>query len=516
MAANPEEAYRALVEHRRGKGRVQVEAIRLYGKSRRDRISPAKRPFLEGKRLLIGHQNGEMTLRDAVTGKVQLSFKGHTDRVICASFSPDGSKLVSACLKQAPIIWDLKDGRELNKLSGHAEQVMSLAFSSDGVRILSLGGDKTLKVWDDRTGKDVASRHDEALSCLKAVYSPDGRNICALCTDHIKIWDGSLARELRTIQGPKSDSPAPLMFLSFSPDGKRLAAGGMMHHGVVWEWPGENLVANFKDHVDSAITSWGLLTTTLWVGFSADSQALVSVSLADPVVRIRDVSGVHRISLPSVNADSSSASTLHAAVWRPIAINPKRPELAIAEQQNIVFWSIETLDLPPRELSEKQGHQYLHAAAFRDGKNLIVGASFGSAGAGGCSIGVLNRTTGRVLDHILSSPNGSPLSALAVSPDDCQIAYAEVSLEGLRINDVPAGKGSVVYVEKIHEKKLMHKLQIHEGSVLSIAFSPDGTSLVTGGEDASLLPVSTRDGRSRCNHSSWGREQRLAEMAVRR
>jgi hypothetical protein len=47
LSADPEEAYQALVEHRRQRARVKVDAITIEGRKHRARITDAKRPFLD-------------------------------------------------------------------------------------------------------------------------------------------------------------------------------------------------------------------------------------------------------------------------------------------------------------------------------------------------------------------------------------------------------------------------------------------------------------------------------------
>jgi hypothetical protein len=47
VAANPEEAHRALVEHRRERARVDAQTIKIVGTKHRAEISPAKKPMLD-------------------------------------------------------------------------------------------------------------------------------------------------------------------------------------------------------------------------------------------------------------------------------------------------------------------------------------------------------------------------------------------------------------------------------------------------------------------------------------
>src|SRR5262249_15512462 len=72
---------------------------------------------------------------------------GHNDSVWTASFSPNGSRIVTASLDKTARIWD-PSGSEIAVLRGHEDYVMSVAFSPDGSRILTGSVDNTARVWD--------------------------------------------------------------------------------------------------------------------------------------------------------------------------------------------------------------------------------------------------------------------------------------------------------------------------------------------------------------------------------
>ena len=81
-----------------------------------------------------------------------LDLQAHTDIVFSASFSPDGSRIVTASWDKTAKVWDARSGAELLALKGHDVDVRSASFSPDGSRILTGSSDSTAKVWDARTG----------------------------------------------------------------------------------------------------------------------------------------------------------------------------------------------------------------------------------------------------------------------------------------------------------------------------------------------------------------------------
>ena len=81
-----------------------------------------------------------------------LTLKGHANPVFSASFSPDGSRVVTAggYNDQTAKVWDAKTGADVLTLKGHTGPVLSASFSRDGSRVVTGSYDQTAKVWDAR------------------------------------------------------------------------------------------------------------------------------------------------------------------------------------------------------------------------------------------------------------------------------------------------------------------------------------------------------------------------------
>jgi hypothetical protein len=86
--------------------------------------------------------------------------------VLCAVFSPEGERIVSASWDGTLKVWDVATGQESLTLRGHSSALASVAFSPDGRRLASVSEDCTVKLWDATTdpkwpgiGQDLVGWH---------------------------------------------------------------------------------------------------------------------------------------------------------------------------------------------------------------------------------------------------------------------------------------------------------------------------------------------------------------------
>jgi WD40 repeat protein len=115
---------------------------------------------------------------------------GHTDRVFCVSFSPDGKTVASGGFDAAIKVWDVQTGKVRYTLKGHEHDVRSVAFSPDGKTLASCSYDRTIKLWDTKTWmvRATLKGHTDCVDSLS--FSPDGKTLASGSNDNtIKLWD---------------------------------------------------------------------------------------------------------------------------------------------------------------------------------------------------------------------------------------------------------------------------------------------------------------------------------------
>ena len=111
----------------------------------RARFSP------DGTKIVSGLGYRTVRVRNAVSGELERTLKGHCDLVTSARFGPDGTKIVSASRDKTVRVWNAESGECERTLEGHTAQVNSAQFGPDGTKIVSASSDGTVRVWSAKT-----------------------------------------------------------------------------------------------------------------------------------------------------------------------------------------------------------------------------------------------------------------------------------------------------------------------------------------------------------------------------
>jgi WD40 repeat protein len=147
----------------------------------------------DGKILALGLFDGSIGIWDAVSGALQVTLRGHTERVRSLRFSNDGNTLASGADDRSIRLWNIASGTPRAKLMGHTDTVFSLSFSSDG-NTLASGSFGTIRLWNVATGAPRAVLTVHSGGGPHGVYSlnfsPDGKTLASGGSDfNVRLWD---------------------------------------------------------------------------------------------------------------------------------------------------------------------------------------------------------------------------------------------------------------------------------------------------------------------------------------
>ncbi|MCE9568188.1 MAG: WD40 repeat domain-containing protein [Planctomycetes bacterium] len=183
----------------------------------------------DGKLLACADSNFDIHLwRDpekAIAGPV---LHGHTDEIVCLAFSPDGSKLASAGLDRVIHIWDTREGKLLAGPNPKGRHVIAVVPGRP-LRLASSGETK-VRVWNTESEAEIAPTGLCPAYCVAA--SPDGKWLAIGGTDDLtKLWNVLEGRLIASLEATKP----PVGFATFSADSKYLAHTSPAD-GLVWIW----------------------------------------------------------------------------------------------------------------------------------------------------------------------------------------------------------------------------------------------------------------------------------------
>ena len=431
-----------------------------------------------GDTLATASADKTVRLWDARTGENTRTLRGHTEALRLIVFNPDGNTLASASWGDRTVrLWDADSGKNLKTLKGHKGGITSIVFSPDGRTLASASsswqdGSKrhpgTIQLWDAHTGQNIKTLKARKWGIKSIVFSPDGRTLASASsyeTIHLwdtatgihALWNAITGKGTKTLKRPKYE----ISFIAFSPDGHTLASGG---GGTVRLWnahTGKNkrTLKEYTARVDS-------------VAFSPDGRTLASAG-SDKTISLWDVATQKQIK----TLDEESGYRRR----RSVAFSPDGRTLASASTDDgtIRLWDTHT----STQTKTLSGHGYSvrNVVFSSDGSRLASVSNY-------AIICLWNARTGekqKTLRHEGGGWDTDVRPSVAFSPDGRTLASAGYVI---RVDSDERGLPMENYEYPIllwdtATGKHTKSFKGHTYGTASVAFSPDGGTLASGGRD---------------------------------
>jgi WD40 repeat protein/tRNA A-37 threonylcarbamoyl transferase component Bud32 len=275
-------------------------------------------------------------------------------------------------------------------------------------------------------------------------FSPDGTRIVSGSRDKtLKVWDAQTGEEVLTLTGHTE----AVLSVAFSPDCKRIVSGSGDNTLKGWDAQTGEEIRRLKGHSSSVLS----------VAFSPDGTRIVSGS-ADKTLRLWDAqTGREILSLKG-----------HTGPVNSVAFSPDGTRIVSGGQDRMLrLWDART----GREILTLKGHSgpVLSVAFSPDGTRIVSGSE-------DRTVQVWDAQTGQ--ETITLTDHTDRVMGVAFSLDGNRIVSAS---EDKTLKVWNAWTGPEILRLRAPEETLT--LKGHTGRVNSVAFSADGTRIVSGSYD---------------------------------
>lgn len=353
------------------------------------------------------------------------------------AYRPDGSQLAAASAEEMVKVWDLPSGQLLYTVTGH-----SAAYSPIGDRLATVLADGTVKLWDARSGGEI-SLPSPITAGEDTAFSPDGSRLATVTPVNLpRIWDLETGEELMNFPG-HTDYVSHVIF---SPGGNRLLTTSDDGTARLWDVGTGQQVLSLSGHPSIVWTA----------AFSPDEKRILTASEAEAYVWDA-VSGEKLLTL------SGHTGTIYA-----VAFSPDGKQLATGGlDRKVKLWDAET----GRELFTLSGHAGAVTSLAFDpsGTQLATVSDDGFMKIWSLAPGQewLALPAGAV-HQVFFSPGCDNQHETAEGP--CQLRLVGIGESHATIWNVLTGKEFSTLRDQGHLSK-------------AAAFSPDGTLIITAGDD---------------------------------
>lgn len=401
---------------------------------------------------------GSLVLAQQLLKNVQTELPLHAtlqglSKTNLAVFSPDGKTVATAEADRTIKLWDVETGQERTALAW--KPVLQRAggldgtvhFSPDSATLATAGywnNAIALKLWNVARGQERATL--KGLSRIRSVvFSPDGKTVALEgLEDAIALRDAATGRKRATLKTGEvlrvANGIRPVVILS--PDGKTILTAEKDGTIKLWE------AATGRERAALRRPVMDLRKAV----FSPDGKNLVTIEGKDRTVKLWDVAtGRERAKLITINEPGPRGE-------HDLIFSPNGKILATHENYDLRLWDV---------ASANQRQILRRVAYFKfspDGKRLVTGMAF----------------TSKLWDM-------AARKQLAVFPESHQAVFTPDGKTLATVNKEVADGKTVDGIVKLWDAatgRLLDTLKLKGQAKehISVAFSSDGKTLVTGGQ----------------------------------
>ena len=380
-----------------------------------------------------------------------------------AAFSPDGSVVVTAGTDGTAREWDASTGNQVLVLAGHSGPISTVAFA--GTELITASSDGTARIWDTEPIEQRALLPDPSGSQVyTATFSPANPSVVATANSNgtVSIWNTRYqAAPMKVLKVPGASSA------EFSTNGKLLVTAG---NEQVQIWPMGNLghpgeVLGTKKCPTSNTTAPSLdgarLSPDGGLVVTADNDGSACVWKVSSGKLMRVFTEPAGVSGGVAGGLGVGGSAMRWAVFSPDG----KQVLTANDDGTARVWDVSS-GKQLQVVSEPNGEAINDAWFSPDGKQIVTASNDGTARIWSAATGTLLQT--------LTGPGRDPVFNAAFSRKDGLVVTC-------------SGSAAVLWSAKTGKELT----EFQYGNLSDCEFSPDGSEVVTAGDDGQTRIFST-------------------------
>ncbi|XP_075925797.1 telomerase protein component 1 [Petromyzon marinus] len=425
---------------------------------------------------------GHVQLLHIDTGKELQSVSAHSEGISACCFLSENLICLGTSNGQMST-WNIREGYRVLSVQAHRLRVSGCAPSTCGRQVLTVSWDCSLKIWSVTEGRCVAElSSSRPLSCV-AVHPLGALAVTGSWDSALVTWDVFHLRRVSTLRG----HGAAVRAVAYSPSGKYLASAALDGEVILWSSESGTVLGTYLGHKGPVNC----------VQFTPDGRYLLTGG-DDNKVRVW-TGGLGR---PVAVLGGPGRDAVPVAVVAALCVSgsPDGSQLAVGLHSG----GVRVHGVHSGITVEVQAHPHaVHCVVWL----LDAGGTALASGSEGGSVKVwrlsgeeaLGDAAALTLNRTLQGLSGA-VRALACSDRFLAAASDDAMVVLWPIGEALGGQGEATSAPS-------GVLWGHEGAVTCCCFSPDGSQLLTGSKDRSLVFWEVQASRARLrvpsSHGDW-------------
>ena len=541
IAFNPQENLLASAGYREVKLWQRLPNVQL-GAFPQDQSVTSVAVSPDGKWIALGRADNSLVIQSSVDANARRVLAGHAGPVTGVQFTSDSAKLVSGSKDKTLRLWNVADGQQAGLLETPHE-ITCVALNLDGTRVFSgHAGDNFIRGWTvpfeapkpaegDKPAEPVKpvvemKGHGGPVSAV-ALLLPAGTQLVSASADATwRVWEIANGNQARA-----QNHGAPITALSIKNDGQFLVTAGANNMARLWKIDGNpvaelkgNIAAqrnvlkltdddtvaksrvqladasfkaaekNFKEREEAtkkAVEQKTAMEKALTEAKTKEQAALAVVEAAKTELAAKpddealkkkktDAEAAATKETEAVKKaqeafDAAAKTVVQSEKGQQTADEQQKQVKLVLDQETNAAKQVETVfNQAKADLPAADGKPVKSVAYVADGKLIATAGDDGT-------IRIWSGTTGKPLEEITG--HKAPVGLLASGPNRVLVGVSD-DKQVLTWDSNPSWK-LIATLGPPSENSLDLAKSQFINRVLSLAFSPDGKLLATGGGDPS-------------------------------